>query len=144
MKKNLLKSSLGALVALVGLALPMQSCQTCSEGDITGEWKVVSINNEAVGQAEVEPFVAFDVEAKTMNGSAGCNRFFGSFELGEKCSFKTSNVGATRMMCPNMEVEDAFLNALNKVTNYSVCGDELTLLDADKNEVLSFEKKETK
>ena len=73
-------------------------------------------------------------------GSAGCNSWFGYYELdGESLTLGT--IGATMMFCqgPAMAVEEVYLAHLGAVASWSVDGAELTLSDADGNALLLFD-----
>jgi heat shock protein HslJ len=74
-------------------------------------------------------------------GSAGCNRYFASYEIdGESISF--GPVGATRRFCGQpegiMEQENAYLAALGLSTSYRIQGDRLELIDEDGVRVATF------
>ena len=66
-----------------------------------------------------------------MSGRTNCNRFFGKYELkGQKLEFE--NLGMTRMACPEMQYEDAFVKMLDEVDGYEIKGAELKLYDDKK------------
>ena len=69
---------------------------------------------------------------KTVAGRTNCNRFFGRYELkGKKLEFE--NMGMTRMACPDMQYEDAFVKMLDDVDRFEIKGSELTFFDDDKS-----------
>ena len=71
-----------------------------------------------------------------MSGRTNCNRFFGRYELkGQKLEFE--NLGMTRMACPEMQYEDAFVKMLDEVDRYEIKGSELKFYD-DKKVVAEF------
>lgn len=86
-------------------------------------------------------YIQFNPEAKSVNGCAGCNRFFGSYEEPQAGQLVLSEMGATKMACPDneMDIEDMFLSNLGKVNAYRIEGDKLELLQNDKV-VMTFEK----
>ena len=58
--------------------------------------------------------------------------FFGRYELkGKKLEFE--NMGMTRMACPDMQYEDAFVKMLDDVDRFEIKGSELTFFDDDKS-----------
>lgn len=64
-----------------------------------------------------------------VSGSAGCNIYFGSYELeGNNLTF--GELGSTRMACtePVMAQENRFLAAMAAVETFILAGDELTLI----------------
>jgi heat shock protein HslJ len=63
-------------------------------------------------------------------GQAPCNRYFGALNA-HYPSFETGPIGSTRMACPDMDAEPAFLVALEAATTAQVDGDTLTLSNTD-------------
>ena len=57
----------------------------------------------------------------TLNGSAGCNNFFGQYSV-DGNTFKSGPFGATQMMCdePVMKIEQAFLAGLENAQGYQI------------------------
>jgi uncharacterized lipoprotein YbaY len=64
-----------------------------------------------------------------VNGSAGCNNYFGGYTLGSKNSIQIGTLGSTMMMCEQelMNQEQTFLSALQEATEYQVEENVLTL-----------------
>ena len=61
-------------------------------------------------------------------GFAGCNNYFSTYNLsGNNLSF--GNTGSTRKLCPDMTVENAFLNLLPQIARYEIVKKELYLYD---------------
>lgn len=80
------------------------------------------------------------IENGKISGNAGCNRYFGTLVLDAKTgSFQSSQVGATRMACENMSVENNFLKMLEQANKYNVSGNTLELYK-DKLLLLKFNK----
>lgn len=78
---------------------------------------------------ESKPTLVFDVEGK-VSGNGSCNRYSGSVKLDD--NFITfSNIASTRMMCPNIQGEQVFLEKLAKVNAFSYSDTTLTLLIGD-------------
>ena len=103
------------------------------------QWKLArmeSIPAKAI-TAEEDAFVMEFSAADTMvAGRTNCNRFFGKYELkGQKLSF--GDLGMTRMACPDMKYEDAFVKMLDEVDSYAIEGSELKFYD-DKKVVAEF------
>lgn len=106
----------------------------CSEnGNIPVEsnWELEYIYKDGTQMAPPEEHkatIAFLADSQ-MAGDSGCNRFFGSFTASdEKLEFK--NVGSTRMMCPQVQFENAFLSTLENTASYNVSKDQLVLKDS--------------
>ncbi len=104
--------------AVVGLE---KRCYPMTTDELQGEWTVVKVFGEPLPETAGEkPFIAFDFTEKKINGYSGCNRFMGKLNIneGEKVSISIPPVAATRMACPNMEVENNILSALSGVKTF--------------------------
>lgn len=103
------------------------------------EWqlKSMSVNGQEVKNPRELPTLSFS-DSSAVYGSAGCNRFFGTYtaDEGGKMTFKTG--GATMMYCPDMDFEDAYLKALNTIVSYSVSEQELKLMSPDQQYLMVY------
>jgi heat shock protein HslJ len=97
------------------------------------EWRLVDIGGQpapAGADTTRHPGFTLIAEGRKVQGSAGCNRMKGTYQLsGEKLKF--GPLATTRMACPAMQTETAFLKALEATTRYEVSGSSLTLYGAD-------------
>jgi heat shock protein HslJ len=92
-----------------------------------------------------QPHILLDPAEKQATGFAGCNNFFGSYEL-DGSSLTFGAMGSTRMACPDLEtgLETSVFEALENTSRWKKSDGELLLLDGDA--VLarfSFEKTES-
>ncbi len=103
-------------------------------------WKLITLNGAPIEVARnvKEPHILLHPQGSRITGSAGCNNIAGSFHRKEAGKIIFSQVVATRKMCPDMETENNFLKALNKVEGYAVKGDTLTLTDAKATPIANF------
>ena len=107
-------------------------------------WALVSYGDLSDAQAVLEDSeitAEFDSAEGRVQGSAGCNGYFGSYEVdGEEITFGL--LGSTMMACPEpegvMEQEVAYLAALASAATYHIEGDRLELIDADGTRVAQF------
>lgn len=114
-----------------------KSLQGCAGAPVDllagGEWVVTKIGDAAVAEP-VKVTIAFDAAKGGVAGSAGCNRYFGSFTLtGEGLSFGPG-MGSTMMACEDnaMAAERAFLSAMTTVDRFDIDADgALLLISAD-------------
>lgn len=62
------------------------------------------------------------ISGDRISGNAGCNNYFSSdFNLDPTVgNFSVKNIGSTRKMCDNMDVESNFLKMLNETTKYLI------------------------
>jgi heat shock protein HslJ len=97
------------------------------------EWRLVDIGGQpspAGADSTRHPGFTLLAEGRKVQGSAGCNRMTGTYQLdGQKLKF--GPLATTRMACPDMQTETAFLKALEATTRYEVSGSSLTLFGAD-------------
>lgn len=115
------------------LLLLAVGCKSNEGVSLTGhEWKLQSMTQEGVAVTNPQelPTILFS-DSSAVYGFAGCNRFFGSYTVGDKGEMTVKPGGSTMMFCPDMQFEDVYLKALNEVRNYAINGKELTLTDAD-------------
>ena len=105
---------------------------------ITGtDWRPVSIGDQVVA-GDTRLHLRFEVDGK-LNGSGGCNSFFGSYTLGES-GIDIGPIGATRMACPEpqMELEAKFFLALENAEKIESRANRLVLLDSAGVELAVF------
>jgi heat shock protein HslJ len=75
-----------------------------------------------------------------INGSAGCNRYFGSYET-DGSALTIGPAGSTMMFCSPEEImlqETAYLATLSTVASYEIISDQLHLQNANGDTVLLF------
>jgi heat shock protein HslJ len=106
-------------------------------------WKLIALGTTPVNVADSqrEPHIIIQPDSKRVNGSGGCNRMFGSYELnGDALAF--TGVASTKMACQDgMDIETSFLPALQRVARWRITGQQLELLDASGGVVAKFEAK---
>ena len=126
-------------ITLSLLALMLAACpspRAPGAADSTGASAAADTSTPAAPAAPApadstrHPGFTLVAEGHKVQGSAGCNRMMGTYTLdGEKLKF--GPLATTRMACPAMETESAFLKALAATTRYEVSGSSLTLFGAD-------------
>ena len=110
------------------------SCLVANAASLAGsEWGIE--NNQ-------EFFIKFSSEGK-LSGNAGCNSFFGSYEIKGNKLF-TSKIGATRKMCLpiDMEIENKFLNLLATDVVFMRDGHRLELFDTGNVSVFKLQQRD--
>lgn len=125
MKKVFVSLCLAAVMA--GLSSCGSTKNPALPADLDGEWNIIEINGAAVVPApgQTFPYIGFDKATGRVHGNAGCNRLMGSFDIhAEAGTIDLSRLGTTRMMCPDMTVEQNVLNALAQVKQYVKLGEE--------------------
>lgn len=96
------------------------------------KWQLVELSNEPVSPlgGEKRPHILLDSTQNKVTGFAGCNNFFGSYEIDE-VALKFASLGSTRMSCPDLQLnlETEFLNALDQTAEWEIKDDVLFFLD---------------
>ena len=125
------------IFAAAALLLAMTACGGSQKEALPLEgttWKLAkmeAIPAKAI-DAEADFFtLQFSAADTLVSGRTNCNRFFGKYELKGK-ELELKNLGMTRMACPDMQYEDAFVKMLDEVDRFEIKGAELTLFDDHK------------
>lgn len=104
-------------------------------------WLLIEVMGQAYAPSEEgrAAFLLLDSEQRRASGNSSCNNFFGGYVIhaGQRIRF-AGNMGATMMACPDMSTEQAVMEALRTVDNYSVSVDELSLNKARMAPLLRF------
>ena len=143
MRKNWIIAASAAALAVVGSSC--SSTKSMNLDELSGRWEVTGVNGKEVKMSAPDaqlPYLGFDVVNGRLSGNAGCNSIMGSFpttEAAGKISF--GDVATTRMMCPDMEVEQSVVQALGNVAGYKGEGtDKVALVNAEGSLLLSLKK----
>lgn len=105
-----------------------------------GQWTLINIFGDdfsATGRRETTPILYLQSEEHTVNGTTGCNRLNGKFEVAGD-SIRFDQLTTTKRACEG-KTEQNFLKALRQVNTYKVENKQLILMD-DEEKVLVFEK----
>lgn len=100
-------------------------------------WVLTSIGNIPVTR-DAKTTIAFS-ENNQISGNAGCNQYFGTFDLSEG-SFSVSGIGSTRKMCPEnvMTQEQNYLITLEGANSIKLFGDNLVINSDEVFQKLKF------
>ena len=133
------------LVALaLGMVMSILGVTGCSSGgaDLEGKrWVLESYGDRASPTAVIQDTnVSAEFTEGQISGSAGCNNYFGSYEVsGKKLTFGA--VASTEMYCMDpdgvMDQEYAYLQALGKAETYEISDGKLRITCSDE-QVLTF------
>jgi heat shock protein HslJ len=98
------------------------------------QWYLTEVGGAPISPmaGDKQPHMLLDPEEKQATGFAGCNNFFGSYEL-DGSSLTFGPMGATRMACPDLEtgLEASVFHALENTRKWEKAEKELLLLDGD-------------
>lgn len=99
-------------------------------------WTVATISGADAGAAQRRPSVAFT--DTRVSGSAGCNAWSGNYTLTGDALHITQGVHTMMACASGMEVERAFLDAVENTRRASVSGATLTFFDAQGHVLATF------
>ena len=106
-------------------------------------WRLVELQGESGDMTPVLDGTTVDVKfiGGEFGGTAGCNRYFGTYSLGEANELTVgSEMGSTQMACPPevMEQEQRYLALLGQVAMANRADDRFSLQGADSETLLKF------
>lgn len=114
--------------------------------DLTGEWNIIAVNGATIAtpDGQEQPYIGFDTANGRVFGNASCNSIMGSFNTASPAGvIDLSNMASTRMMCPDMDLEQSILTALGHVTTYKFSGvGDIELCDASGSPMLTLKKRD--
>ncbi|MGL4332756.1 MAG: META domain-containing protein [Bacteroidales bacterium] len=98
--------------------------QTVDVKTLNGAWNVVELNGKAIQTSENGPFLELNFAENRLHGKGGCNITNGNFVLSavNASAISFPAVMTTRMACPDMATESAYLKALNEVAAVKAAG----------------------
>ena len=123
---------------------PAQEEPSTTTTSLNATWKLHTTDGKLLqlNEEEERPVIEINVEEKRFSGKGVCNRLFGTIKLGNNNALTITEVGSTKMMCPNIALEDIFINALREVKAYRLKEGELYFLGMDGGELMSFKRVE--
>lgn len=147
MNKILSSAVIAGCMAVAGLAACTSQKQApATIADLTGEWNIIDLDGQPVQIPEHQdaPYIAFDTQNGQISGNASCNAIMGSFDpKAAPGVIDLSHIGATRMMCPDMQLEDRILKALSKVDAYRKANNGYIELCHSDTVVMKLQKRES-
>jgi heat shock protein HslJ len=100
------------------------------------QWKLVALNGRPVG-GDRPPTVLFESNEQRVLGFTGCNRLAGPYRV-EGDDLTIGPLAVTKMACPDMDGERAFVAALEAARHYAIAGRNLALIDAGGTPLAQF------
>jgi len=122
-----------AVITIFGFILPIALSAQADDPLVGTQWQLIE-----QGGSAVEAFVTLNfAEQGNVGGNGGCNVYGGSYSLdGDAITFE--GIFSTMMACPELDVEQAFFNALSSATTFTLSGDRLIIRYGDADEQLVF------
>jgi len=136
-------------ITIVVIALSLIACDetkkvvdVAGNVQLSGAYRISSISNKAV--SENAPTLNFIELEKTIRGNTGCNDFFGNYTI-DHSTLSFNGIGSTDMACeqPIMDIENAFLQALQKTGSYDIENSVLTLYSKNDRSIILVAIKKT-
>ena len=129
------------LLAPLELDEGLEQCDLTATPKLTGAiWRPVELGEERITQ-QTSPHAAYlqftDDSETRVSGSTGCNRLMGGY-VQEADRLRFTALATTRMACPDMTQEQAFLDALNSTTGWHIENNELVLNGDDGQTLARF------
>jgi len=92
------------------------------------KWILTELRGKAVTNTSGKDYV-LNLDSKTGKFSTyvGCNSFSGNYLMKDAGLLSFSMVAGTKMACPNMDFENDYMKALDKVNSYMIEGNMLHL-----------------
>jgi heat shock protein HslJ len=117
----------------------MESAKNNQSSSLYSKWQLIELNGSLIQVSEglKTPSITVAKEGR-ISGNASCNNFFGSFETDDAFRLKFSKMGSTMMACTDMSLERDFLQNLERVDNFTLNGDTLSLNKARMAPLLRF------
>ncbi len=110
--------------------------------DLPGtHWTAVTYVDDEGNTLDVLPDTVIDAEftADQLGGTAGCNHYFAGIQI-DGAGLTLGPIGATEMFCGETlnNQEMAYLKALGRTATYRIVKDQLQLVDAEGNTVVTL------
>ncbi len=119
---------------------PNNSDESQNLSQLQGKWLLTALEGNPFTQTprQKEVFIEFDTAAMQVSGNSSVNQFGGSFTVSKPGSILFSPMRSTLMAGLNMETENILYKAFPRVTNYTIKGGILSLLDADGTVLIQY------
>lgn len=127
------RSTLFSLIMLIS-AICSVGCCDCRkrsklERPLVGtEWQLVQLMAKDV-TAEGDSFRLTFMSNGSMAGKGDCNMLTATYSMTTSRELKIKNLGSTRRLCKNFELENEFMDMLEGVTHYEMDADHMLFLN---------------
>ena len=133
------------LVAAIVGTTACSSTQKATLADLSGEWNIIEVNGSGVTtpSGQEQPYIGFDTVNGQVFGNSSCNSMMGMFDTAAAAgTIDLSNMGSTRMACPDMALEQEIFTALGKVKTYRLTkSGDIELCDESGTPVVTLKKR---
>jgi heat shock protein HslJ len=108
---------------------------------IQGIWTVVEIKNitkETLANFKQTP--TLKIEEENITGNNSCNNYFSSIKKISKKTIVFSNMGSSKIICPDMTISNAFNSLFYKIDTYNLKEKTLTFFNTKGEKVFALKK----
>lgn len=128
--KNLLRMAVVTVLSILMVGCcHCRSYQKKTRRPLVGtEWQLIQLGGETIQPQEGSFTVTLSTDNGQITGVGACNRLSGPYKSDEKRSLKIGPLASTRMACPDLKREQAFIQALESATHYDMDGPMLLIL----------------
>ena len=128
--KNLLRMAVVTVLSILMVGCcHCRSYQKKTRRPLVGtEWQLIQLGGETIQPQEGSFTVTLSADNGQITGVGACNRLSGPYKSDEKRSLKIGPLASTRMACPDLKREQAFIQALESATHYDMDGPMLLIL----------------
>lgn len=99
-------------------------------------WVATHLNTTALDRSGKLPQIELSLKTMQLMGTDGCNSIRAKMDNLTETEISFGPAMGTKKMCPNMDVSNQFNSALSTVSFYEFNALELSLFDAERNEVI--------
>ena len=103
------------------------------------KWQLVELYGKKVQGSAQTHYLMLMSDTHQVSAKAGCNTFFGGYEIKHPLQLQFKQLASTMMACEHMADEDALAKVLDTVDNYSLSGNTLSLNKARMAPLARFE-----
>lgn len=104
-----------------------------ADSDLADIWRLAAIDGLSfAGRATLDL-----TEDGRISGQAPCNRYFGANQS-TLPAFNPGALASTKMACPDLALEDAFLDALSAMTSATLGKDDILMLSGAGGRTMAF------
>ena len=91
-------------------------------------WKLVELGGKKIpANATSKQMYLILKSDSTVTGNGGCNAFSGMYSTGKNNEIIFGELVRTNVLCPGIDFEKTYLNAIAKTDHYQIVGTELLL-----------------
>ena len=105
---------------------------------LESDWMAARIAGNPINRMVKPPKMTININEKKINGTDGCNSYFGSIVNIDNDKISFDKLGVTSKLCPNMEIPDQFQQLLKSTASYVFEEKILVFRNAQNEEVLAF------